>query len=118
MATSPSKHPSLQPTGEDQRHGNERVTTADERPSNTSTRGERERGASPKVPVRMVLNGPHGTTKGTPHHTRESGPSGGYPFQVLKKMETTVKINAYHIDKKNDATITGSAIKEYTKSAI
>lgn len=33
-------------------------------------------------------------------------------------METTGKINAYHIDKKNDATITGGDIKEYTKSAI
>ena len=96
MATSPLKHHSLQPTGESQRHGNERVTTADERPSNTSTRGERERGASPKVPVRMVLNSPHGTTKGTPHHTREPGPSGGYPFKYLKEWKQLEEINFLH----------------------
>ena len=110
MATSPSKHPSLQLTGEYQRHGNERVTTADERPSNTSTRGERERGASPKVPVRMSSEWPAWCHQGhTTSHSRVWA-QWWLSFQVLEDMETTVKINAYHIDKKNDATLTGGDI--------
>lgn len=97
------KRPNLQPPGESQRHGNERVTTADERPCHTSTRGERERGQEPRCPSSDAYQRSPGAHQEPSQAPRESGP-GGQSFKILMAA------------KKNDAAITGGAIPSYNQN--